>query len=96
LPELEGFGIVDPKPYTERALIESILTADVEVIEAFEEGKVLLDDGILRQTRSLYEKVRKLLKIQRCKEGWKVGKRIPKEELVKILKLAIRGTLIDL
>jgi predicted nucleotidyltransferase len=92
LPKLEGFGVVDPKPYTEGDLVRGIFEAEVEVIEAFENGKILLDDGTWNKAKNFYEKVRKILKIRKYKQGWKIEKRIPREELEKLCSATSDGS----
>ncbi|QOJ79300.1 nucleotidyltransferase domain-containing protein [Infirmifilum lucidum] len=81
----KGFGVVDARPYTWEELVEGIMRAEVEIIEAFEYGKVLVDDGTWSRARALYEKVRNALGIERYGEGWRIRRKIPKSELEKML-----------
>jgi predicted nucleotidyltransferase len=70
--ELPSLGIVDPRIYTVEELIEAIKTAEYELIEAFEEGKVIYDDVIWKEMQKTYEEVKERLKIRRYKKGWKI------------------------
>jgi predicted nucleotidyltransferase len=70
--ELPSLGMVDPRIYTVEELIEAIKTAEYELIEAFEEGKIIYDDGIWKETRKTYEEVKERLKIRKYKKGWKI------------------------
>jgi predicted nucleotidyltransferase len=70
--ELPPLGIVDPRIYTVEELIEAIKAAEYELIEAFEEGKIIYDDGIWKETRKTYEEVKERLKIRKYKKGWKI------------------------
>lgn len=86
LPKIKGFGVVDPRPYTKRKLLEGIMEGDTDLIEAFEEGKIIKDDGTWREAAKIYEWVKKILKIERYEEGWRIKERVPKEELLKSLR----------
>ncbi len=86
LPSIKGFGVIDPKPYTEQELIEGIIGGEVEIIEAFEEGKVLLDDGTWRKARGTYRKVKGILGIEKYKEGWRIKRKVAKEKILSFLK----------
>lgn len=68
-------GIVDPRPYTWRELLEAIEGCEVEVIEAFEDGIILFDDGSWREARKLYLKVKRRYGVKRYKDGWMVERR---------------------
>jgi predicted nucleotidyltransferase len=70
--ELPSLGIVDPRIYTVEELIEAIKAAEYELIEAFEEGKIIYDNGIWKEMQKTYEEVKERLKIQRYKKGWKI------------------------
>jgi predicted nucleotidyltransferase len=70
--ELPSLGIVDPRIYTVEELIEAIKAAEYELIEAFEEGKIVYDDGIWKEMQKTYEEVKERLKIRRYKKGWKI------------------------
>jgi predicted nucleotidyltransferase len=74
--ELPSLGMVDPRIYTVEELIEAIKTAEYELIEAFEEGKIIYDDGIWKEIRKTYEEVKKRLKIRKYKKGWKIYAKI--------------------
>jgi predicted nucleotidyltransferase len=74
--ELPSLGMVDPRIYTVEELIEAIKTAEYELIEAFEEGKIIYDDGIWKETRKTYEEVKERLKIRKYKKGWKIYAKI--------------------
>ena len=70
--ELPSLGMVDPRIYTVEELFDAIKTAEYELIEAFEEGKIIYDDGIWKEMQKTYEKVKERLKIRRYKKGWKI------------------------
>jgi predicted nucleotidyltransferase len=70
--ELPSLGIVDPRIYTVEEVFNAIKTAEYELIEAFEEGKIVYDDGIWKETRKTYEEVKERLKIRKYKKGWKI------------------------
>jgi len=70
--ELPSLGIVEPRIYTVEELIEAIKAAEYELIEAFEEGKIIYDDEIWKEMQKTYEEVKERLKIQRYKKGWKI------------------------
>jgi hypothetical protein len=70
--ELPSLGIVDPRIYTVEELIEAIRVAEYELIEAFEEGKIIYDDGIWKEMHKTYEEVKERLNIRRYKKGWKI------------------------
>jgi predicted nucleotidyltransferase len=70
--ELPSLGIVDPRIYTTEELIETINSAEYELIEAFEEGKIIYDDGIWKEMQKTYEEVKERLNIRRYKKGWKI------------------------
>jgi len=70
--ELPSLGIVDPRIYTVEELFDAIKAAEYELIEAFEEGKIIYDDGIWKEMQRVYEKVKERLKIRRYKKGWKI------------------------
>jgi len=70
--ELLPLGIVDPRIYTVEELIEAIKAAEYELIEAFEEGKIIYDDGIWKEMQKTYKEVKERLKIRRYKKGWKI------------------------
>jgi predicted nucleotidyltransferase len=70
--ELPSLGIVDPRIYTVEELFEAINSAEYELIEAFEEGKIIYDDGIWKEMQKTYEGVKERLKIRRYKKGWKI------------------------
>jgi predicted nucleotidyltransferase len=74
--ELPSLGIVDPRIYTVEELFNAIKTAEYELIEAFEEGKIIYDDGIWKETRKIYEEVKERLKIRKYKKGWKICAKI--------------------
>jgi predicted nucleotidyltransferase len=74
--ELPSLGMVDPRIYTVEELIEAIKTAEYELIEAFEEGKIIYDDGIWKEIRKTYEEVKERLKIRRYRKGWKIYAKI--------------------
>jgi predicted nucleotidyltransferase len=74
--ELPSLGIVDPRIYTVEELFNAIKTAEYELIEAFEEGKIIYDDGIWKETRKIYEEVKERLKIRKYKKGWKIYAKI--------------------
>ncbi len=68
-------GLIDVKPYTVKELLEGIRKCEVEVIEAFEYGKVILDDGTWAYMRSEYEKVKRKYGIERYRGGWRVRRK---------------------
>jgi predicted nucleotidyltransferase len=70
--ELPSLGIVDPRIYTVEEFFEAINSAEYELIEAFEEGKIVYDDGIWKEMQKVYEEVKERLKIRRYKKGWKI------------------------
>jgi predicted nucleotidyltransferase len=70
--ELPSLGIVDPRIYTVEELFEAIKAAEYDLIEAFEEGKAIYDDGIWKEMQKTYEEVKERLKIRRYKKGWKI------------------------
>jgi predicted nucleotidyltransferase len=70
--ELPPLGIVDPRIYTIEELPEAINTAEYELIEAFEEGKIVYDDGTWKEMQKTYNEVKERLKIHRYKKGWKI------------------------
>jgi predicted nucleotidyltransferase len=70
--ELPSLGIVDPRIYTVEELIEAIKAAEYELIEAFEEGKIIYDDEIWKEMQKTYEEVKERLKIRKYKKGWKI------------------------
>jgi predicted nucleotidyltransferase len=70
--ELPSLGIVEPRIYTVEELIEAIKAAEYELIEAFEEGKIIYDNGIWKEMQKTYEEVKERLRIQRYKKGWKI------------------------
>jgi len=70
--ELPSLGIVDPKIYTIEELIDAIKAAEYELIEAFEEGKIIYDDGVWKEMQKTYKEVKERLKIRRYKKGWKI------------------------
>jgi len=86
LPKLGHLGTIDPKPYTPEGLLKGILRCDVELVEAFEGGLVLHDDGLWANMRVLYEHVKNILGIERYGLGWRIRKRIPLGELAKMVK----------
>jgi predicted nucleotidyltransferase len=57
--ELPPLGIVDPRIYTVEELIEAIKAAEYELIEAFEEGKIVYDDGIWKGCKKHTRKSKK-------------------------------------
>lgn len=67
-------GLVDPRPYTLEELSKAIERCEVEVIEGFEEGIVLLDDGSWGEARRLYNKVKGERGIVKYRGGWRVLK----------------------
>jgi predicted nucleotidyltransferase len=71
--ELPSLGIVDPRIYTVEELFDAIKTAEYELIEAFEEGKIFYDDGIWKEMQKTYEEVKERLKIHRYKTGWRIN-----------------------
>jgi predicted nucleotidyltransferase len=70
--ELPSLGVVDPRIYTVEELFEAINSAEYELIVAFEEGKIVYDDGIWKEMQKTYEEVKERLKIRRYKKGWKI------------------------
>jgi predicted nucleotidyltransferase len=74
--ELPPLGIVDPRIYTVEELIDAIKAAEYELIEAFEEGKIVYDDGIWKEMQKAYEEVKERLKIRKYKKGWKIYAKI--------------------
>jgi len=70
--ELPPLGVVDPRIYTVKELFEAINAAEYELIEAFEEGKVVYDDGVWKEMLKTYEEVKERLKIRRYKTGWRI------------------------
>ncbi|MGY0287410.1 MAG: nucleotidyltransferase domain-containing protein [Candidatus Methanodesulfokora washburnensis] len=70
--ELPPPGVVDPRIYTVKELFEAINAAEYELIEAFEEGKIVYDDGIWKEMLKTYEEVKERLKIRRYKKGWRI------------------------
>jgi len=74
--ELPSLGIVDPRIYTVEELFEAINSAEYELIEAFEEGKIIYDDGIWKKMQKTYEGVKERLKIRKYKKGWKIHAKI--------------------
>ena len=74
--ELPSLGIVDPRIYTVEELFNAIKAAEYELIEAFEEGKIVYDDGIWKEMQKAYEEVKERLKIRKYKKGWKIYAKI--------------------
>jgi predicted nucleotidyltransferase len=70
--ELPPLGVVDPRIYTVKELFDAINAAEYELIEAFEEGKVVYDDGVWKEMLKTYEEVKERLKIRRYKKGWRI------------------------
>jgi predicted nucleotidyltransferase len=70
--KLPPIGVVDPRIYTVKELLEAINEAEYEIIEAFEEGEVIYDDGLWREMLKTYEEVKEKLKIRRYKTGWRI------------------------
>jgi predicted nucleotidyltransferase len=70
--ELPSLGVVDPRIYTVKELFEAINAAEYELIEAFEKGKIVYDDGIWRKMLKTYEEVKERLKIRGYKTGWRI------------------------
>jgi len=70
--ELPPLGIIDPRIYTVEELSEAINAAEYELIEAFEEGKIVYDDGTWKEMQKTYNEVKERLKIHRYKKGWKI------------------------
>jgi predicted nucleotidyltransferase len=70
--ELPPLGIIDPRIYTVEELSEAINAAEYELIEAFEEGKIVYDDGTWKEMQKTYNEVKERLKIRRYKKGWKI------------------------
>jgi predicted nucleotidyltransferase len=70
--ELPPLGIIDPRIYTVKELSEAINAAEYELIEAFEEGKIVYDDGTWKEMQKTYKEVKERLKIRRYKKGWKI------------------------
>ena len=70
--ELPPLGVVDPRIYTVKELFDAINAAEYELIEAFEEGKVVYDDGVWKEMLKTYEEVKERLKIRRYKTGWRI------------------------
>ena len=89
LAELEGFGIVDPKPYALEELPHAVAACDTNLVEAFEGGKVVLDQGVWRKARGAYRIVKEAVSLERYQEGWKIARRAPLDELIEKVKLAI-------
>jgi sugar phosphate isomerase/epimerase len=58
--------------YNVKELLEAINEAEYEIIEAFEEGEVIYDDGLWREMLKTYEEVKEKLKIRRYKTGWRI------------------------
>ena len=88
IPGLNDIGIVDVRPYTPDELIRGIMRCDVELLEGFEEGLVLYDDGVWRGAREVYERVKALLGIERHGPGWRIRRKMPLDELSRALGLA--------
>jgi predicted nucleotidyltransferase len=74
--ELPSLGVVDPRIYTVEELFNAIKIAEYELIEAFEEGKIVYDDGIWKEMQKTYEKVKERLKIHRYKMGWRINREV--------------------
>jgi predicted nucleotidyltransferase len=74
--ELPSLGIVDPRIYTVEELFNAIKAAEYELIEAFEEGKIVYDDGIWKEMQKTYEEVKERLKIHRYKTGWRINREV--------------------
>jgi predicted nucleotidyltransferase len=70
--KLPIFGIVDPRIYTVNEIFKAINAAEYEIIEAFEEGKIVYDDGIWKKALKIYKKTKEKLKIQKYKKGWRI------------------------
>ena len=87
LPRLRHLGTIDPRPYTPEDLLRGILRCDVELVEAFEEGLVLYDDGLWAGMRALYERVKSILGVEKYGPGWRIRRRMPPEELAKVVKV---------
>lgn len=83
---IRHLGIIDPKPYTSEKLRGGILRCDIELLEGFDGGIVIRDDGIWKKAEELYRAVKELLGIERYKEGWRIKRRIPIEELEEALR----------
>ncbi|HDJ26146.1 MAG TPA: nucleotidyltransferase domain-containing protein [Candidatus Bathyarchaeota archaeon] len=86
LPKLRHLGTIDPKPYTPKGLLEGILRCDVELVEAFEEGLVLYDDGLWADMRVLYERVKTVLGVEKYGPGWRIRRKVPPEELARAVR----------
>ena len=74
--EFFTIGIVDPRVYTVSEAIEAIKLCEVELIEGFEDGKVLYDDGTWNNLRELYVQVKEVYGIERYGDGWRVRKKL--------------------
>ncbi len=70
-------SVVDIRPYTWDELIEAIRGCEVEVIEAFEEGIVLLNDGSWEIAKKVYAEVKQTYGIKKYKDGWMIERRRP-------------------
>jgi predicted nucleotidyltransferase len=57
--ELPSLGIVEPRIYIVEELFEAIKAAEYELIEAFEEGKIVYDDGIWKGCKKHTRKSKK-------------------------------------
>jgi predicted nucleotidyltransferase len=57
--ELPSLGIVEPRIYTVEELFEAIKAAEYELIEAFEEGKIVYDDEIWKGCKKHTRKSKK-------------------------------------
>ena len=55
----EHIGLIDPKPYTVEEAFRAIENADTTMIEAFEYGVIVYDDGFWCRLRSRYEELLK-------------------------------------
>ncbi len=75
LKELIPVGLVDARIYTREELEEAINRCEVEVIEAFEDGRVIVDDGTWEGLRLSYLHVKERYGVERYKGGWRVAKK---------------------
>ena len=81
--ELKGLipvGLVDARIYTKEELEEAIDGCEVEVVEAFEDGVVISDDGTWEGLRARYLRVKERYGVKRYKEGWRITKKPQKGE----------------
>ena len=78
--ELVG-GLIEPRGYTSKELIDAIERFDLTVMDAIEDGIPVYDDGFWRKARERFEAVRRAFKLRRTDVGWEYS--IPRHGSLK-------------